>query len=335
MTDTSREPKPTAAGDHHTPAARRPRVSVIIPAYNAVRTIEHTLESVFRQTFTDFEAIVVDDGSTDDTPSVLARCTDRLRVLRKVNEGRPAAARNLGVKASRGEYLAFVDADDTWHTDKLALQVATLDRDPAIGLVYTADATINSRGDIVSVNPCLPGARGHIYDMLRVRNVMVGSSVVVRREAFNQAGGFDESLTSIENWDLWIRIASRWAVECIDQPLTFYRMHDGNRSGSVELRRQNIFRVLEKHHDAAERSHERRRLRRDAYFHAYFNVLGRGYFSRREMGLARRALLKGAFLKPRWEVLRLLLLTFLGRRGFALASAMKRRMRRAMMRRCR
>jgi glycosyltransferase involved in cell wall biosynthesis len=317
-------------GDESCPsAAERPRVSVIIPAYNAARTIEQTLVSVFSQTFREFEVIVVDDGSTDDTPSILARRPDRLRVLRKGNEGRPAAARNLGVKAARGEYLAFLDADDTWHADKLALQVAALDRDPAVGLVYTADATINARGDIVSVNPCPPGARGHIYDVLRVHNVMVGSSVVVRREAFDQAGGFDENLTSIENWDLWIRISSRWAIECIDQPLTFYRVHHGNRSASAQLRRQNIFTVLEKHHDAAERSPEGRRIRREAYFHAYFNVLGRGHFSRREMGEARRALLRAALLKPRWDVLRLLLLAFLGRRGFAMAATLKRLVRRA------
>jgi glycosyltransferase involved in cell wall biosynthesis len=303
---------------------------VIIPAYNAARTIEQTLDSVFAQTFQDLEAIVVDDGSTDETAALLARRQDRLRVVRKTNEGRPAAARNLGVKVSCGEYLAFVDADDTWHADKLALQVAMLDCDPAIGLVYTADATITASGDIVSVNPCPPGARGRIYDVLRVHNVMVGSSVVVRRDAFDQAGGFDEGLTSIENWDLWIRIARRWTIECIDQPLTFYRMHDGNRSGSVQLRRQNIFRVLEKHHDAADHSPEGRRIRRDAYFHAYFNVLGRAYFSRHEIRMARQALLRAVLLKPRWEVLRLLLLTLLGRHGFALAATLKRLIRRAI-----
>jgi glycosyltransferase involved in cell wall biosynthesis len=329
MPSTPRETRPIDGDESHQAAVTRPRVSVIIPAYNAARTVDQTLDSVLSQTFQDFEIVVVDDGSTDDTPAVLARRRARLRVLRKVNEGRPAAARNLGVRASCGEYVAFVDADDTWHPDKLARQVAMLDRDPTIGLVYTADATINARGDIVSVNPCPPGARGRIYDVLRVHNVMVGSSVVVRRDAFDQVGGFDQSLTSIENWDLWIRISSRWAIECIDEPLTFYRMHEGNRSGSVQLRRQNIFRVLEKHHEAAERSPEGRRIRRDAYFHAYFNVLGRGYFSRREMRLARWALLRAALLKPRWDVLRLLLLTLLGRRGFALAATLKRRMRAA------
>jgi hypothetical protein len=106
-------------------------------------------------------------------------------------------------------------------------------------------------------------------------------------------------------------------------------MHEGNRSGSVELRRQSIFRVLEKHHDSAERSPEGRRIRRDAYFHAYLNVLGRGYFSRRGMRLARWAPLRAALLKARWDVLRLLLLTLLGRRGFARAATLKRRMRAA------
>jgi glycosyltransferase involved in cell wall biosynthesis len=329
MLDTPRQTRPVGADESRSTAVTRPRVSVIIPAYNAARTIDQTLDSVLSQTFQDFEVVVVDDGSTDDTPAVLARRRPQARVLTKVNEGRPAAARNLGVRASCGEYVAFVDADDTWHPDKLARQVAMLDHNPTVGLVYTADATINARGDIMSVNPCPPGARGQIYDLLRVHNVMVGSSVVIRRAAFDQAGGFDETLTSIENWDLWIRISRRWTIECVDEPLTFYRMHEGNRSSSAQLRRQNIFRVLEKHHAGAERSTAGRRIRREAYFHAYFNVLGQGYFSRREMGPARWALLRAAALKPRWRVLRLLLLTLLGQRGFALAAKVKRRVRRA------
>jgi len=300
------------------------RVSVVIPAYNAASTIEETLASVFRQTVPDVEVVVVDDGSTDQTASVLARYGDRIRVLNKVNEGRPAAARNAGVRAARGHYIAFLDADDLWAEEKLALQIAVLDQDPALGLVYTADTTIDARGTELSVNPCLPDARGRIYELLSVRNVMVGSSVMIRRQAFDEAGGFDEDLTSVENWDLWIRIARRWAIEYIDQPLTLYRVHEGNRSGNVELRRRNVFRVLAKHHDPRDCSPGGRRRRREAYFHAYFDVLGKAYFGRLEMGRARMALVRAAILEPRGEVLRLLALSMLGARGFLLLRAVKR-----------
>ncbi len=185
---------------------------------------------------------------------------------------------------------------------------------------------IEADGRVISINPCIPGARGDIYDLLRVRNVMVGSSVMLRRRAFDQVGGFDENLTSIENRDLWIRVAKKWLVECIDQPLTLYRVHAGNRSENVELRRRNIFQVLAKHHEASDRSRNGRRLRREAYSHAYFNVLGRGYFRRLEMTSARRMLGRAAWLRPRLDVLRLVGLSLLGRRGFLLARALKRRL---------
>ncbi len=307
-------------------ASTGPRVSVVIPAYNAAATLPETLDSVFRQSFADLEVIVVDDGSTDATRDVLATYGDRVRVLRKANEGKPAATRNLGVRAARGEYVAFLDADDCWTENKLELQVALLDQRPEVGLVYTGDVTIDERGRRLSVNPCPAGARGRIHELLTVHNVMVGSSVVARRRAIEDVGGFDEDLTSIENWDLWIRIARGWAVDCVDEPLTLYRVHAGNRSGNVELRRKNIFRVLAKHHDAADRSPEGRRRRRDAYFHAYFNVLGKAHVGRLEMGPARRALWRALWLKPRPEVLRLLCLAMLGKRGFLALRSAKRRL---------
>lgn len=303
-----------------------PRVSVVVPAYNAAATIGQALESVFGQSFQDFEVVVVDDGSTDNTRRVLAGYGDRIRVLAKANEGKPAAARNLGVRAAAGQLVAFLDADDWWREDKLERQVAVFGGRPEVGLVYTGDATVDADGKTLSVNPCPPGARGRIYDLLTVRNVMVGSSVMARRMAIVHAGGFDEGLTSIENWDLWIRIARDWTIEYIDEPLTLYRVHEGNRSSNVELRRQNVFRVLAKYHDPRDRSLLARRQRRDAYFHAYFNVLGKAYFSQQEMGAARGALIRALWLKPDRHAVRLLLLSLLGKRGFLAVRAMKRRL---------
>ena len=303
-----------------------PRVSVVIPAYNAAPTIGQALDSVFSQTFRAFEVVVVDDGSTDRTREVVAGYGDRIRVLTKVNEAKPAATRNLGVRAASGELVAFLDADDWWREDKLERQVAVFDGRPDVGLVYTADATVDAAGKVLSVNPCPAEARGRIYEMLTVRNAMVGSSVMARREAIGRAGGFDESLTSIENWDLWIRISRDWAIEYIDEPLTLYRVHEGNRSSNVELRRQNVFRVLAKYHDLRDPSPSARRRRVDAYFHAYFNVLGKAYFSQHEMGEARRVLLRALWLKPDRQVLRLFLLSLLGKRGYVAVRALKRRL---------
>ena len=304
----------------------KPRVSVVVPAYNAVSTIGQTLDSVFSQTFRDFEVVVVDDGSTDGTRGVIAGYGERIRVLTKVNEAKPAATRNLGVRAARGELVAFLDADDWWREDKLERQVAVFDGRPDVGLVYTADATVDAAGKLLSVNPCPAEARGRIYELLTVRNAMVGSSVMARREAIARAGGFDENLTSIENWDLWIRISRDWAIEYVDEPLTLYRVHAGNRSSNVGLRRQNVFRVLAKYHDPLDPSPSARRRRVDAYFHAYFNVLGKAYFSQHEMGAARRVLLRALWLKPDRHVLRLVFLSLLGKHGYVAARALKRRL---------
>lgn len=304
-----------------------PRVSVVIPAYNAAATLPATLNSVFRQTFTDYEVVVVDDGSTDSTRTVLAGYGDRLRVLHKMNEGKPAAARNLGVRESRGEYVAFLDADDCWRPNKLELQVPLLEQNPAVGLVYSAASVVDGEGREVRVSRCAPEGRGRINRLLCVRNVMVGSSVIARRRAIAEAGGFDESLTSIENWDLWIRIARRWEVDFVDRPLTVYRVHAGNRSADVELRRRNIFQILAKNHDPKDHSIESRRLRREAYFNAYYQVLGMGYFERLEMRKATSALWHAFRLKPRPDVGKLLALSLLGRRPYLALRGLRARFR--------
>lgn len=168
---------------------------------------------MLKQTVRYFEVIVVDDDSTDETPGILVGYGEWIRVLMKPNERQPAP--NLGLRAARGEYIAFLDADDCWAPTRLEKQVAVLDRCPSVGLVYTADAMIDSEGRVSETSPCPPDGRGRIYERLTVRNMMVGSSAMVRRTAIEEAGGYDESLASVENWDLWIRIVRRWEVEYV------------------------------------------------------------------------------------------------------------------------
>jgi glycosyltransferase involved in cell wall biosynthesis len=303
---------------------RTPRVSVVVPAWNAARTLPETLDSALAQTFTDLEVIVIDDGSTDDTQEILWRYGDRIRVLHKANEGRPSTTRNVGFKAARGDLIALLDADDRWHPEKVAKQVALFDRNPRLGLAYTAATIIDGEDRVIQVNPCSPNARGQIHSLLATRNIMVGSSAMARRQAVVDAGYYDVSLTSAENWDLWIRIARNWEVDFVPEPLTYYRIHSGNRSSAVELRRRNIFRILEKHHDPRNRSPEARRLRRDAYFNVYYFVLGMSYFERLEMGPAARSLARAFLLKPDRGVARLLGLSLLGRHGFLALRRLKR-----------
>jgi len=169
------------------------KVSVVIPVYNGARTVPHALASVFAQSFTDYEVVVVNDGSTDDTASVLAGYGDRIRVSSQPNRGL-SAARNAGVRASGGEYLAFIDDDDEWMREKLARSAAVLDQDPNCVLAYTGAFKVD-----LNVRPT-PNqdsqTRGvdspTLAQMLERPWNVVPSQFMVRREVFERCGGFDE-----------------------------------------------------------------------------------------------------------------------------------------------
>jgi glycosyltransferase involved in cell wall biosynthesis len=180
-----------------------PRVSVIIPIYNGAATIERALKSVFEQTFTDFEIVVVDDGSTDETPSVLAKFGDRIRMIRQGNRGFPGA-RNAGVAASRGDLIALIDHDDQWLPRKLELTVAALDTDPGAALVYSDLIVVNEAGEESRISP-IGSDTAHaptMDEMLSRIWPIMPSTVVMRRAAFEGAGGFGESLH--EDLDFWL-----------------------------------------------------------------------------------------------------------------------------------
>jgi glycosyltransferase involved in cell wall biosynthesis len=185
-----------------------PRVSVILPVYNGATSIERALRSVFDQTFTDFEIVVVDDGSTDDTPTVLANFAarirqDRIRIIRQSNRGFPGA-RNAGVAAAHGEFLALIDHDDQWAPQKLDLNVASLYNDPGAALVYSDLVVVNESDEESRTSPIGSGtAHAPTMDEMLARMwPIMPSTVVMRRAAFDRAGGFGESLH--EDLDFWL-----------------------------------------------------------------------------------------------------------------------------------
>lgn len=208
-----------------------PRVSVVVPAYNAMPYLPETVASLLAQTYADFEAVVVDNGSTDGTGE-WARSVrdDRLRVVRvDVNRGL-SAGYNAGVRETSAPYSAFLEADDLWHPDKLRRQVEVLDDDPRAGLVYTwvelVDADGRRSGRVVG-RRVQGDVRG---ELLTDVVVPCGSSPMVRRDLLLQAGGWDESLRSSPDWDLYLRLAplAEWRV--VPEPLVGYRQHDSNTS---------------------------------------------------------------------------------------------------------
>jgi Glycosyl transferase family 2 len=199
MAPPQQRPEPGAA----------PRVSVVIAVYNGAATISRALRSVFEQTFDDFEIVVVNDGSTDDTASVLSRYDDRIRVITQPNRGL-SAARNAGARASSGEYLAFLDDDDEWMQTKLARCVPILDAEPNCALAYTFALRVDPQGLPTASPEARPdGAESPtMKEMLAHPWNVVPSQFVVRREVFERCGGFHERfITSCE--DLYFLLNAR------------------------------------------------------------------------------------------------------------------------------
>jgi glycosyltransferase involved in cell wall biosynthesis len=247
-----------------------PKVSVIIPAYNAMNYLPETLKSVLEQTFTDFEVLIVDDGSSDNIREWVSQVTDpRVKLLSQKNQG-ASEARNTGIKNSCGEYIAFLDADDLWEPTKLAKQVSCLEENPAVGLVYTWTALIDEQG-ISTGRVFVNNAEGEVWTKLIMHNIIeCGSVPMVRRCCFETVGVFDhQNLGSyVEDWDMWLRIASRYPFKVLKEPLVYYRQHPKNISKNWKAMEKGFIVVIEKAFKSAPR--ELQYLKSQSYGHINF-----------------------------------------------------------------
>jgi glycosyltransferase involved in cell wall biosynthesis len=213
-----------------------PRVSVIIPTHNRADFLRGALTSVLNQTYQDFETIVVDDASTDDTATVVASFNDeRIRFLQhKANKG-GSASRNTGILASKCDYIAFLDDDDEWLPDKLRRQMEILVASPPeVGGVYTGCLDVDkARGKVIRQR--IPTKRGDLSRELLTENCIGGtSSMLLKKVCLQRVGLFDESLPRSQDYDLWIRISREFLFECIQEPLFIYHVH--GRKISTDLR---------------------------------------------------------------------------------------------------
>jgi len=200
-----------------------PKVSVVIPVHNGASTIGRALDSVFAQTFTDFEVIIVDNGSTDDTLAVLARYGDRIRVISEASRG-PSAARNAGDRAAGGEYIAFLDDDDEWMPEKIARCVGVLEADPECALAYTYLVRVDARGTPMGTDNGENGLRDIVEsptmkDLLARPWNLVPSQFVVRRDVVERCGGFDERLLSCEDLYFLLRAREYGHFRCVPEML--------------------------------------------------------------------------------------------------------------------
>ncbi len=207
----------------------KPRVSVIIPTYNRQDLVVESIESVFSQSYRDFEIIVVDDGSTDNTSARLQPYLDRITYLKQKNQG-VATARNRGIRAAQGEYVCFLDSDDLWEPTKLEVQVEFAERHPEYALLSTDIRGFDAEKMVVGQRKSAMYSirNGLVLEHLLFGNWIQTSTVMVHRKCLDQVGWFDEDVGQFgEDWLLWMRIAARFPIYFLPEPLVSYRFHPG------------------------------------------------------------------------------------------------------------
>lgn len=227
-----------------------PKISVIVPAYNAASTIEQTIASVEAQTFDDWEMIVIDDGSCDRTCEIVNSMTNPRIVLFSYPHAGVSVARNRGYAHAQGEYVTFLDADDLWSADKLQLQLVALQQHPHAGVAYSWTRFLDAEGSCYY--PAQPvWWQGDVYPHLLVRNFLYcGSNALIRRSAIELVGGFDPNLTHGEDWEFFVRLAARVDFVVVPKSQILYRQTHGSASSQVALMEQSTLRVIDAVFDA-------------------------------------------------------------------------------------
>ena len=233
---------------------RRPQVSVIIPAYNAEEFIEETILSVLKQTYQNFEIIVIDDASEDSTRSIVKKLSSkekRIKLYEIPHVGKPAVLRNIGVQKSEGEFIAFLDSDDIWQKEKLEEQIKLLKTDPLLSLVYSASKTFGEVHLFSSKYEILPlpfKAAITKKDLIMKGNSVTCSTVIAKKELLLKTGGFDESnsLAFVEDYDLWIKLSDYGPLGFIPRIHTFYRIHPTQSSKTWEKKKERLEKLSSK-----------------------------------------------------------------------------------------
>jgi glycosyltransferase involved in cell wall biosynthesis len=212
-----------------------PVVSVVIPVYNMDRFIKDAIGSVLSQTYTAFELIIIDDGSTDGTRDIINSIKDkRVRYYYQSNSGLPAKARNKGIGLSRGKHIALLDHDDIWMPEKLEKQVAILEMAPKIAIIATNAFLIHE--NTKTKTTLVKGMRTGYFndDNFFPGSKVIQSSVLIKRPVYDETGGFKESpdMKALEDYDLWLRVYSRYPCYYINEPLVYYRRYASSTSGT-------------------------------------------------------------------------------------------------------
>jgi glycosyltransferase involved in cell wall biosynthesis len=288
-------------------------ISVVIGSYNAEAWIRQTLESVLGQTYGVSEILVIDDGSSDATPAIVRSYGGVVSLLSEPHRGRPH--RNRGILASSGEFVAFVDADDLWQPTKIEKQLHML-------LAQNVDWVVCDSqwldAETARIGPPVgePIRGGDILESLFLNNSIVASTPLVRRRALDDVGYFDESpaVAPVEDWDLWLRIAARYPVACVNEPLATLRLHADSFLAATPLERRVLSQATVVRRAAHREPKRLGPLTARALSNVY-HAAGVRLFRRQQIGAARGYFLNAWRHQPaRLESLGYVLLSLLGER---------------------
>jgi glycosyltransferase involved in cell wall biosynthesis len=214
-----------------------PRVSVLLTCFNHVRWLPEAVAGVRAQSYKDYEIIAIDDGSTDGTREWLSQQPDLKVILNEKNLGTYATL-NIGLEHATGEYIAILNDDDLWASTKLERQIDLFEAHPKVGLVHTGGYFIDAEGHQLSGSPlgfAFPRfATGDVLLGLVYENKIIASAALVRRSCFEELGGFNEAYFGSGDWEMWFRVAEKYHVGFVDEPLTYYRVHGDNASKKLE-----------------------------------------------------------------------------------------------------
>jgi glycosyltransferase involved in cell wall biosynthesis len=246
-----------------------PLISVIIPVYNGEKTIRETIESVLNQSFSDFELIVINDGSQDSTLDVLGSIQDpRLKVFSYPNSG-VSASRNRGFSHTVGEFIAFLDADDLWTPDKLEAQLKALQENPDAAVAYSWTDFIDETGQFLG-HGSHRTVNGDVYAELLLFDFLDnGSNPLIRRQALTEVGNFDKEVAGAEDWDMWFRLAAHYHFVAVPSPQILYRVYTTSMSSNTSKMEAASLRVLERAYKQAPKSLQVFKKQSFAYLYKY------------------------------------------------------------------
>lgn len=308
-------------------------ISVLIPTYNAGIYIEKTLQSVLEQTYQNIEIIVVDDGSTDDTEIILKKFDDpRLHYIKQTNSGGPAKPRNVGIAASKGEYIALFDSDDLMLPTKLSTQIEALKATPDAAFCCTNFSKIDECGKITTaafwetnknfqnLDKSKQDTFGNYYyypneltNNLLIHNFVATSSVLIRKDVLDKIGGFDESLANADDYDMWLRISPHYSYILIPQVMHQYRLREGNiTSRGIYKLVDGRVAVLKRHMNKASNkttaSHVKKTILR------YLLCAGYYYFQQQDLQKAKEYYLESIYTLPTYTAFKYFISCIMGQR---------------------